>query len=190
MCIFIVNSLSGGIFIKQIRKSAAWLISFAMGLLLAIAFSFSENHILTLTGASYIQNIYGLMNLSVSPDFLIYILFCRGIPFLLLIMLTAKTGRQTFILIYLFYCGFSYGAEAVLLTFYIQWQAVIVISAQLFPQILCYVPALYIVCIFCTEHPVNRKQLLFAGIFLWTCGMLAESYLNPYVIKFCMKVML
>jgi hypothetical protein len=182
--------LSGGVLIRKIIQNGNWLIGLTTGVLAAMMLSFSGSDRMTAVGSDYITSRYLLMNASVSSDFFIYLLFCRGIPFFLLLILTTKTDYRTFIMLYLFYCGFSYGTQAVLLTLYEHWNAFLIIIAQLLPQIICYIPALFFACKIPCSDSHKKKQYFFAGFFLWLCGIAAEYMLNPYFLKFSMKILL
>lgn len=140
-------------------------------------------------GHQQIQSGQMLMNWPLSAGFFYYLLFCRGLPFYLLLMITLRTGKRTFFYCYFAYCGFVYGVQAVLLTMYYQFAAIPLLAAQLMPQVLCYGAALYlgygIVSDIYNRSAVRKRAGLCA--LLWTAGLAAEWYLNPLVLKFCMK---
>lgn len=149
-------------------------------------------------GVRHVQAEELLLDWQSSGDFFLYILFCRGLPFYLLLLLTLRTGRRIFFHFYFLYCGFSYGVQAVLLTIQYQLAGVPIYAAQIIPQIFFYVPALYLGYRLSEDHMDRKKwytgkeryRLAAASFLLWTTGIVLEWYVNPFIIRTGMKIFL
>lgn len=182
----------GGFFIGRIKKHHGWLPSLSIGILAAVLLALFRTEMMDTVGAGQIQAEQVVINGPVSGSYFYYLLLCRGLPFYLLLMITLRTGKRTFFNFYFAYCGFVYGVQAVLLTMQYQLAAIPVLTAQLMPQVLCYGAALYLGYGLVTDVYSRSTMRRKAGVcaLIWTVGLAAEWYLNPLVLKFCMKYLL
>lgn len=183
---------TGGIFIGHIHKKDGWLLCLAAGILTAVMIALFRTEMMSNVGIRQALAGQLLLNWKTSSGFLFYLLLCRGMPFYLLILLTLKTGSYTFFYLYFFYCGFSYGVEAVLLTMQYQLAGLPIFLLQILPQIFCYLPALYLGYGLAAAQFGRRNSRRAAGIslLLWTTGLLMEWYINPHIIRFGMRLFL
>lgn len=187
----------GGILIGHIRSNNSWLLCLTAGVLAAVLIAVCKGELMETAGIRQIQAEQLLMNWNISVGFLIYLLLCRGLPFYLLVLLTLRTGRHVFFNLYFIYCGFSYGVQTVLFAMQYQLDGIPMCIVQVLPQIFFYLPALYLGYRL-SEVRFGRSgygnsdviRTAAASIFLWTIGILAEWYVNPFVIQACMKFFL
>lgn len=163
-----------------------------MGVLLAVILAFIRTDIMQAVGSGQAQNEQLMMNWSVSAEFLYYLLFFRGLPFYLLILITIKTGSRLFFYLYFIYGGFAYGVQAVLLTMYYQAAGIPIFLFQICPQVFCYIPALLVGyrLTLMSDGQQSKGRMAVLAVLIWTVGLIMECYVNPYVIKFCMKAIL
>ncbi len=184
--------IQGGFFIGQTRKYHGWLICLGTGILAAVLLALLHTEMMDTVGASRVWHGEIMFFGQPPAGYFFYLLMCRGLPFYLLLMITWRTGKRTFFNLYFIYCGFVYGVQAILLTMQYQLSAVWLLMAQLMPQVLCYGAALYLGYGMNGDIDSRRTILKKTGLcaLIWTAGLAAEWYLNPFVLNFCMKYLL
>lgn len=185
---------TGGIFIRSSLSNFQWLFTLTAGILFAIIlYLFAQD---SLTALISRQENYDrlIMNWHCTPGLLIYLLLCRCLPFFLLLLLTLRTGKSFFFHLYFAYIGFIYGAQCLLSADAYQFYGLLLCFFRLAPQIIFYLPALFFAW-HLTDIPghspvFNRKSLFLISLFLWIIGISAEWGLNPYFLRFGIRLLL
>lgn len=172
-----------------------WLLWLSAGVLAAVLLAVCRMDIMETAAFRQIKAEQLLMDWETSAGFLMYLFLCRGLPFYLLVLLTIKTRRSLFFNFYFLYCGFTYGIQALILAMQLRFQGIIICILQCMPQILFYLPAIYLGYGLVEKRSGisrfgNDHRACIGSIFLWTVGLLTEWYFNPFIIGAGMKIFL
>ena len=134
-----------------------------------------------------------ILNWQCTPGYFIYLFLCRCLPFYLLILLTIRIRNRFFCHLYFWYIGFIYGIEGLISAAEYGITGLFLCFFRMIPQILFYVPALWMVWQTAKEgssrFSVSRHFLL-TVLLLWTAGAAIESIVNPYFLQFGIQLLL
>lgn len=183
------------------RQFAFWLAGFVIGVLFSY---FSAGDLKQMQKYMGMQN---LMEIAVCQlnmkNYLYYLLRRRGL-LLLVLMFAAMTFMGRYVLsAFLMFLGISMGTTAMFLLIHYGGKGILLFLALFFPQIICYVPAVYYAVRLLSQlhgrvfsEPGGRQLLtekrltsrqIFRAVGVTIIGLLTECYVNPIFVKFVIK---
>lgn len=134
-----------------------------------------------------------ILNWQCTPGYFIYLFLCRCLPFYLLTVLTMRIRNRFFCHLYFWYVGFIYGTECLISAAEYGSTGLFLCFFRMIPQILFYVPALWMVWQAAEEERSRfsgSRRLFLTGLLLWTAGAALESMVNPYILQFGIRLFL
>lgn len=184
------------------RQLVFWLAGFAIGVLFSY---FSAGDFKELNAYMGMQSMMEIALCRVDTHrYLFYLIRRRGFIFLILLF-GAMTVMGNYILsAFLMFLGVSMGTMGMFLLSHYGGKGFFLFFSLFFPQIICYVPAVYYAVRFLSvlhdkvfgdrniRYPVRNKmlsprQILFA-VGVTITGILLECYVNPVIVKIVMKI--
>lgn len=184
------------------RQLVFWLAGFVIGVLFSY---FSAGDLKELAAYMGMQNMMEIALGRIDTHrYLFYLIRQRGMIFLILLF-GAMTIMGNYILsAFLMFLGISMGTMGVFLLSHYGGKGFFLFLALFFPQIICYVPAIYYIVRFLTVlhdrvfgerniRYVSRGKMLsprqiMRAIGVTITGILLECYVNPVFVKFVMKL--
>lgn len=184
------------------RQLVFWLAGFVIGVLFSY---FSAGDSKELAAYMGMQNMMEIALGRIDTHrYLFYLIRQRGMIFLILLF-GAMTIMGNYILsAFLMFLGISMGTMGVFLLSHYGGKGFFLFLALFFPQIICYVPAIYYIVRFLTVlhdrvfgerniRYVSRDKMLsprqiMRAIGVTITGILLECYVNPVFVKFVMKL--
>lgn len=184
------------------RQLVFWLAGFVIGVLFSY---FSAGDSKELAAYMGMQNMMEIALGRIDTHrYLFYLIRQRGMIFLILLF-GAMTIMGNYILsAFLMFLGISMGTMGVFLLSHYGGKGFFLFLALFFPQIICYVPAIYYIVRFLTVlhdrvfgerniRYVSRDKMLsprqiMRAIGVTITGVLLECYVNPVFVKFVMKL--
>lgn len=184
------------------RQLVFWLAGFVIGVLFSY---FSAGDLKELAAYMGMQNMMEIALGRIDTHrYLFYLIRQRGMIFLILLF-GAMTIMGNYILsAFLMFLGISMGTMGVFLLSHYGGKGFFLFLALFFPQIICYVPAIYYIVRFLTVlhdrvfgerniRYVSRDKMLsprqiMRAIGVTITGILLECYVNPVFVKFVMKL--
>ncbi|MDE6904464.1 MAG: stage II sporulation protein M [Lachnospiraceae bacterium] len=171
-------------------------VSFMAGVLMANFLGIASGRDTGAMGEYYI-NRYLYTDIS-GRELFVYLFYERVPRAFLLFLLSAGIGVWM-IYGYVLYLGITIGMLSVISIINYGVKGVLLMSAFLFPQWICYIPVLFVWYGFLGERRRVRRELyagdrkmgkkaewlVFAagGMVLLICGIFLESYINPYILR-------
>lgn len=121
----------------------------------------------------------------IAEEFIFYLIRMRAVPFLLLLCLVFTKFRKLSTALCAIWTGFSCGMLLSIATIEKGMLGCIACFGAVFPQILCYLPAYFVVIWYGYTYPKTRWNIQKA---LFVClamgiGIVLELYVNPMIMK-------
>lgn len=119
-----------------------------------------------------------------------YVIRTRLVSILTLVVLGNLKWKKTGAIIWCGWTGFLFGTLVVSSILQIGMKGIIVSLAGLFPHMFFYIPAFVIILRYIYEYPRkqwNLQKTIFV-ILAMLVGSVLESYLNPLLMKFVVKI--
>lgn len=185
------------------RQTAFWLVGFMIGILFAYLSNGEVEQMKQYMGMQSLVNIvYYQMDYS---NYLKYLIRKRGL-LLAILLFGAMTVVGKYVLsAFIMFLGISMGATVTFLIYQYQIKGLLLFLAMLFPQILCYTPALFDYIhmlsglnekVFGNKNmlQIQRKSVLESKrivrmIGVTIIGIVIECYVNPSFVKLIIKNM-
>ena len=184
------------------RQFVFWLAGFAIGVLFSYFNAGDSKELNAYMGMQSMMEI-ALCQLD-TRGYLFYLIRRRGLIFLILLFGAMTVMGKYILSAFLMFLGISMGTMGVFLLFHYGGKGIFLFFSLFFPQIICYVPAVYYMIRFLSvlhdkvfgerklRYTVREKMLsprqFFFAIGVTITGILFECYVNPVFVKFVMKI--
>lgn len=133
---------------------------------------------------SYFQSVYDQRAI-VKEDWFVYLVVLRGTPALVLMLLAYTSFRVPSVVASLLWTGFSAGAYLTAGVLMMQTKGLVLAVISMFPQMVFYVPAYFLILWYLYSYPVNRWNYTKTGAVtvLLLVGILCECYISPIFLQ-------
>lgn len=138
---------------------------------------------------TYFQDVFNRKNI-VTEDLLMYLMILRGLPAVILLIPGQRRIRTVLAAAALMWTGFSAGTYMTAGVLLLQMRGLALAVVSMFPQVIFYMPAYYLVVWNLYAYPNNQWNYAktIAVIVLIVAGILCECYINTIFLQLFVNI--